>query len=202
MSIRALIRFTTAMVAVYLLVAVTGGSARADISIAGGTPGQQLEVRTVFNALPLCCQTSCTVCVRILDDQLMDRYLSDQAAVDSVKLVNAGSIDGLYQNSVRTVTLRASSPGDDVTATFAHEYGHFVWLNVLSKAQRTQYERIYQDSKRSNRLVSSYAAVSVDEGFAESFSYHLREGSILQSTDPASNCFLTNTLGLAAPCSN
>ena len=58
------------------------------------------------------------------------------ATAHAQRLVNAAAVDGFYLNSSPTITLRMPSGTNDVSATFAHEYGHFVWMYVLSAAQR------------------------------------------------------------------
>lgn len=124
----------------------------------------------------------------------MNAYLQDKAAAQSVRLVDADAVDGMYQNAAPTITLRASSPTADVSATFLHEYGHCLWLNALSPSQRTQYVNVYERQRRAHLLVSQYAAVSVEEGFAEAFSFYIRERDHLAKCDAPSCCFLTDAL--------
>ena len=174
-------------------------AAHAALTLTGGTPAQQNQVQRAYDALPLCCRTSCHVCVRLLNNSVMDAYLQDKATAQSVRLMDAGAIDGLYQNAARTITLRASSPTADVSATFLHEYGHCFWLNALSSSQRVRYVSVYDRQRRDHHLGSQYAAVSVEEGFAEAFSLYIREHDHLAQCDPLSCCFLANALPSSTP---
>lgn len=168
--------------------------AHATLTLTGGTPAQQIQVQKAYDGLPLCCRTSCRVCVRLLNNSAMDAYLQDRAAAQSIRLMDAGAVDGLYQNAIPTITLRASSPTDNVSANFLHEYGHCLWLNALSSSQRVRYVSIYERQRRDRHLVSPYAAVSVEEGFAETFSFYIREHDHLAKCDPLSCCFLADAL--------
>jgi hypothetical protein len=124
----------------------------------------------------------------------MTTYLQGQAAVQHVILADADAVDGLYQNATPTITLRTASPTADLSATFTHEYGHYFWLNVLLPRDRDRYGSLYDKQQLAHRLISPYAAVSVDEGFAEAFSFYLREKPVLARCDPLSCCFLSNLL--------
>jgi len=79
-----------------------------------------------------------------------------------------------------------------VDGTFTYEYGHFVWMNVLSPAQRDQYQKVYGAQRAMGHLVSPYAAVSVEEGFAETFSFYVLRRPFLAQKDFCSCCFLNN----------
>jgi len=169
-------------------------TARADLSITGGTAAQQEAIQKAAAFLPTYCRTSCCVTVQMLDNQRMNSYLQVRAAAQYVRLVNADSVDGIYQNSSPTITLRVASPADDISANFTHEYGHYVWFNVLSPAQRGEYAKLYETQRSSHHLVTQYAAVSVEEGFAEAFSFYVRQNSVLAQCDASSCCFLQTTL--------
>lgn len=171
-------------------------AANAALTLMGGTPAQQNQVQRAYDALPPCCHISCRVCVRLMDNSAMNAYLQDKAAAQSVRLADADAVDGLYQNAVPTIALRASSATADVSATFLHEYGHCLWLNTLSPSQRARYVNVYERQRRDHHLVSLYAAVSVEEGFAEAFSFYIRERDHLAKCDAPSCCFLTDALPL------
>lgn len=183
-----------AFVSALLILSASLGAtaARADLSFTGGTAAQQELLNRAYSGMPACCHTPRRVAVRLLDDQAMDARL--QAAAHSQRLVNADAVDGFYQNACPTITLRVSSPTADVSATFAHEYGHYVWMNVLSAKQRDQYRKIYDTQRSAHRLVSQYAAVSVDEGFAEAFAAYIHDYSGLCQRDSLSCCYLVATL--------
>ena len=121
-----------------------------------------------------------------------------------------GAIDGLYQNAIPTITLRASSPTADVSATFRHEYNHCLWLKALSSSQRVRHVSVYDRQRRDHHLgsvyaaisayaaISVYAAISAEEGFAEAFSLSIQEHDHLAQCDPLSCCFLSVPSALAS----
>jgi len=190
MLLRHIVRlYALAVVAASLL--LSSGSARADITITGGTADQQAAIQHIYKSMPACCHKSACICVRILDSPAMDSYLQSCAASQSVKLVNAGAVDGLFQNATPTISLRNS---DGLSATFTHEYGHYIWMNVLTGAQRDEYAKTYKAQRDAHRLVSAYAAVSVEEGFAEAFSFYNLQKLKLAARDNSSCCFLDECL--------
>ena len=134
---------TTALALCLMSGSLLPPAARADLALTGGTPAQQGQIQSVFSSMPPRCHTTCRVCVSLLGDQAMDACLRMCAAAHAQRLVNADAVDGFYQDPLTTITLRTSSPTTDVSATFAHEYGHYVWMNVLSPAQREQYRNVY-----------------------------------------------------------
>ena len=175
-----------------------GRSAVAGITIVGGTDTERAAIQTAYASIPACCSKSCSVCVRILTDPDMDAYLQQCAASQSEKLVNASAVDGLFQNTTSTITLRESS-ATSFSATFAHEFGHYVWFNVLSKVQRNQFTRQYKNQQASHTFITFYAAVSPQEDFAEAFSFYCLQRPLLSSKDSESCCFLNNCLTSGSP---
>lgn len=155
---------------------------------------QQALLMRAYRALPACCQASRSVCVCLLNNQDMDACLQAFAAAHSRRILNADAVDGFYQDGAKVITLRIPSATADVSATFTHEYGHYVWMNVLSPAQRGQYRKVYDTQCAAGRLVSAYAAVSVEEGFAEAFSFYVRDCSFLARCDSHTCCYLTSIL--------
>jgi len=176
-----------------VLALIPGRSAVASITIVGGTDSERAAIQTAYTSIPLCCSQSCSICVRILADSDMDSYLQACAASESEKLVDASAVDGLFQNTASTITLRESD-ASSLSATFAHEFGHYVWLNVLSKSQRVQFSRLYKKQQTSHTFVTSYAAVSPQEDFAEAFSFYCLQKPLLSSKDSGSCCFLSTCL--------
>ena len=124
----------------------------------------------------------------------MDFYLQSRAAAQGVRLVSAESVDGLFQNKESTITVRGGGSAVDVSATFAHEYGHYVWLKLPSQDQRDQYRKNYDVQRSAHHLVSQYAAVSLEEGFAEAFSYYVVQRPLLAQKDLGSCCLLDRFL--------
>src|SRR5438309_530788 len=76
---------------------------------------------------------------------------------------------------------------------------HYVWKQVLSQDQRRQYEGVYKVQSKARHLVSAYAAVSVEEGFAEAYSYYVRQPAILEKCDPQSRQCLACYMQPAPP---
>ena len=194
MYIRAFLRLAAVPALLLFLGMLTATAASAPFSVTGGTAAQQALLARAYNDFPACCRTSPPVCVCLLDNGSMNACLQKCAAAQAQKLVNADAVDGFYQNSSPTITLRVPTSTSDVSAVFTHEYGHFIWLNVLSPTQRDQYRTLYKVQFSSNHLVSKYAAVSVEEGFAEAFSHYMRDRAFLAKRDSPSNNFLSSVL--------
>lgn len=194
MSARTLLRPVVVPALLVFLATLGATAARADLSVTGGTAAQQELLNRAYSGLPACCHTPRPVAVRLLDDQAMNACLQACAAAHSQRLVNADAVDGFYQNACPTITLRAPSATADVSATFTHEYGHYVWMKVLSAAQRDQYRKIYDTQRSAHHLITQYAAVSVDEGFAEAFAAYIHDYSGLCQRDSLSCCYLVATL--------
>jgi hypothetical protein len=112
---------------------------------------------------------------------------SDDASADS----SDGDIDGVFQDGPPNITLRLPNDGVPDTLTFAHEYGHFVWFDMLTKDERKHYTAIYDRQKAAHRLVTDYSYDCVQEGFAEAFSYYASCPAVLKQKDPLSAAFLT-----------
>ena len=168
--------------------------ASAALVVKGGTPAQAQALESAYSAFPPACRTDGTVCVCLLSDHSMDSCLQACAAAHSQKMVNPGAVDGFFDCTSGVITLRDVSTTSDVSATFAHEYGHFVWANILTPAQRDRYGAIYRTQRSAHHLISQYAAVSVQEGFAEAFSFYIRDQACLAKADPLSCVYLTSLL--------
>lgn len=136
------------------------------------------------------------VSVSMLTGPEMGFYLNSQSSGDGSNDSNDdGDIDGVFENDPPCITLRLSDDGKPDTLTFAHEYGHYVWFDLLSDADRKHYEAVYDRQKAAHRLITDYAADCVQEGFAEAFSYFIAEPSVLSSRDPLSFQFLAQWQG-------
>jgi len=144
--------------------------------------------------------------VQALSDAAMDDYLhadsdsdtdssndanNNDANHDGNSENSAEEIDGVFTDNPPQITLRVSDPAQIDYATFAHEYGHYVWFDLLTKEDRKRYKTIYERQKAAHRLITSYAAESLEEGFAEAFSADLVTPAALLHQDPLSYQFLS-----------
>lgn len=169
--------------------------ARAALRIAGDAPHARLW-RQLYRQMPSCWKISRTVFLQEVSDDEMDRLVErtrhrnrDEAHDDSL-------VDGCYESGgpheddFPTITLRDSLSSEERNLVFTHEYGHFVWDEILTDRQRDRYARLWRDLKRAGRLVTEYAGDSEEEGFAECFAYSLRKPGLLQHRSPEAAQFL------------
>lgn len=133
--------------------------------------------------------------VHPLNDGEMEAYLrgGDDAdsGQDQSSHAAAGEIDGVFEDDPARITLRVPASGQPDLYTFAHEYGHYVWFNLLSRDDKRRYEGIYRKQKALHHLVTRYAQTDVEEGFAEAFSFYANEPSVLLHRDALSCQFLS-----------
>lgn len=59
--------------------------------------------------------------------------------------------------------------------TFYHEFGHFIHMSTLDRAQFFQAEKLYLAAKARNKFIDNYAAQSVHEYFAQGLEAYLAE---------------------------
>lgn len=135
--------------------------------------------------------------VQPLSDFDMDEYLrgdSDDAQNDSQNSSSQDDdnyeIDGVFVDDPPRITLRVSEPDAIDFDTFAHEYGHYVWFDLLTKGDRKRYRAVYDKQKAAHRLITDYAADSVEEGFAEAFAADVNTPAALLHQDSLSYRFL------------
>ena len=135
--------------------------------------------------------------VRPLPDFDMDEYLHGGDSDDNSPNSNAqdskdddDEIDGVFVNNPPRIVLRVPESGKLDFYTFAHEYGHYVWFDLLSKGDRKRYEVLYDKQKAAHKLITDYAAESVEEGFAEAFAASVNAPATLLHQDPLSFRFL------------
>lgn len=132
--------------------------------------------------------------VQPLSDFDMDEYLhgSDE---DDTPASNSQSdddeIDGIFVNHPPRILLRVPESGKIDFYTFAHEYGHYVWFDLLTRDDRKHYAALYSKQKSAHKLITDYAAESVEEGFAEAFAAEVNAPATLLRQDPLSHRFLT-----------
>ncbi len=142
--------------------------------------------------IPIRFQTHDKVKVQTLSDAAMDDYLrSDSDSDDSNSEDSASEIDGVFSDDPPQIFLRVPDPAQIDYATFAHEYGHYVWFDLLTDADRKRYKAIYDRQKAAHRLITDYAAESLEEGFAEAFSADIVTPAALLHQDPLSYQFLS-----------
>ena len=136
-----------------------------------------------------------------LSDDAMDDYLHSDPDSDSDGSSDANDesnakdsieeIDGVFTDNPPQITLRVPNPAQIDYATFAHEYGHYVWFDLLTDNDRKRYKAIYDRQKAAHRLISTYAGESREEGFAEAFSADIVTPAALLHQDPLSYQFLS-----------
>ena len=132
--------------------------------------------------------------VHPLTDAQMTAYLQgedaeNQPGQDSQS--EDGEIDGIYEDDPPRITLLVPQNDSPDLFTFAHEYGHYIWFNLLTKDDRKRYEGIYKKQKAARHLVTRYAETDTEEGFAEAFSFYAAEPPLLMRRDAASYQFLS-----------
>lgn len=129
-----------------------------------------------------------------MDDFLHGGDSDDQTQSNSESPSNAqdedDEIDGVFVDHPPRILLRIPDSGTIDFDTFAHEYGHYVWFKLLTKGDRKRYEAIYDKQKSAHKLITDYAAESLEEGFAEAFSADINAPAALLHEDPLSYRFL------------
>lgn len=131
--------------------------------------------------------------VQALSDEGMDDYLHGSDGDDdsrSNSQADDDEIDGVFVDHPPRIMLRVSAPDKIDFYTLAHEYGHYVWFNLLTKGDRRRYGTVYNKQKAAHKLVTDYAAESLEEGFAEAFAADVDAPAALLHQDPLSYRFL------------
>lgn len=131
--------------------------------------------------------------VNPLNDIEMETYLraGDDGDQEQSSHAGDGEIDGVFEADPDRITLRVPASGQPDLYTFAHEYGHYVWFNLLGRDDKRRYEAIYRKQKAAHHLVTRYAQTDVEEGFAEVFSFYANDAPLLLRRDPLSSQFLS-----------
>jgi hypothetical protein len=150
--------------------------------------------RGLYDKLPACWKTDREVIVREVSDREMRRLIAEDKRSnreDEGDMV----VQGFYDNdgdeeSPIIITLRSSLTAEDARMVFTHEYGHFVWDEMLTKGDRSSYSDLWEKQRRRGRLITRYAKDSREEGFAEAFAYFLREPERLRRRDVESFLYL------------
>lgn len=164
------------------------------------TPGAPTW-QSFYNQLPSAWKTNKVVVVEeVSHNQMAHIYKETFGQVPS----NIQSIDGCYQiggeriDADATIYILNTLQGEKALEVFAHEYGHFLWDQVLNSSQREAYRSLWAAQKRRHSLATRYAATSPEEGFAEAFAIYCCHEKQLTQKDASEANFLT-TLAQAAP---
>lgn len=188
---------------------LSGQPSAAQITLADPSAPAARALSAWFNQhIPAKFQAHAKVEVQALSDDAMDNYLrtdtDDQIDSKSGSSQNASSdgqdtsgddsddIDGVFSDDPPQIFLRVPDPAHPDFATFAHEYGHYVWFDLMTKDDHKRYQAIYDRQKAAHHLVSEYAADSLEEGFAEAFSVDVTDPAALHRQDPLSYQFLSH----------
>lgn len=169
----------------------------AELLIAEDQPHAALW-KQLYSQLPDVWKTDTHVVVKEVSSAEMAHLVAQVEGGDNREDDNS-VVDGCYEPGARdgepdTITLLSSLKGLDAELVFTHEYGHFVWDNLLTRSQRNQYRQIWKRQKASGHLVTRYAGDDVEEGFAEAFAYYLRRPATLKRRDTGSCKFLNGVL--------
>ena len=180
-------RFILLPALVFLLVPL--GGARAQLTVAGPASSAARAVTVWAAALPAKFAPKGRLEVSPLSEGGMDDYLRDGGPEQS--RVEDDEIDGVFVRRPPRIVLRVPDSGRVDFGTLAHEYGHYVWFDLLTKNDRNRYGALYARQKAAHKLVTPYAADSVEEGFAEAFAADLADPALLLRADPLSAQFLS-----------
>ncbi len=155
------------------------------------------EWQAFYNQLPAVWKTDKIIIVQeVSHQQLTQIFKEAYGAVPA----NSDGIDGCYQfggeriDADATISLLNTLHGDAAIEVFAHEYGHFVWDQLLNHAQREAYRQLWQQQKAQHHLITGYAATSPEEGFAETFAYFFCNRKELDAKGRSSEIFLSDLL--------
>jgi hypothetical protein len=182
---------------------ICSSSASASLRLVGNPTRAELW-QCVYDQMPCCWKTERAVVVQELSEAEMTLFIARRSGKESASRANtASAVDGCYQRGgsqkgdVGTICLCcAQLDRMQAELVFAHEYGHFVWDEKLTKAQRNTYKRLWRQQKRAGHLVTKYAGADLDEGFAEAVAYFLRQPDALRRRDPESFQFFTDLSGM------
>ncbi|HZT43239.1 MAG TPA: hypothetical protein VFA07_13805 [Chthonomonadaceae bacterium] len=167
------------------------------LRIAEGAPHASLWKR-IYDRIPDPWKIDRPLLVREISDGEMDALVErsggNKNPEDASTVVDGCYLDGGdNEDDPASITLRETLNEQSAGIVFAHEYGHYVWANMLTEDQRARFARLWRTQKRAHHLVTGYASYSVEEGFAESFSYLVMRPEILRRRDSASWQFLQST---------
>jgi hypothetical protein len=178
---------------VMALGALTFLPASAQIVVSSPVPAAAQSLTSWYSHhIPARFRATSRLTIRELPEAEMDIYLhggSEDASHSEGD--DMADIDGVYESQPDRMALRLPPAHGIDMFTFAHEYGHYVWFHLFSDDDRRRYETLYKHRRTTSRLVTRYAGTSVEEGFAEAFSFYVAEPPILAARDPDSFQFLS-----------
>lgn len=181
------------------------GPSGGPLDVSAPTTAQARQLQTWYEQhMPLRFRAHSRLAVRELNDQQMDAYLKGDEdltdnSYDSPANYNGddglGDVDGVFEGDPDRIALRLPASGSLDMFTFAHEYGHYVWFNLLSGDDRHRYEAIYKRQRAARHLVTRYASTDMEEGFAEAFSFYVAQAPLLARRDALSYQFFSQWAG-------
>lgn len=98
-----------------------------------------------------------------------------------------GRIVGIYIPERREITMPEDLEQEKCGRVFLHEYGHYIWFNQTTTKQRHDFERIWKAHQVF--AASYYSTVSVEEGWAEYFSFYIFDPEYLKDIDTSMFAF-------------
>ena len=164
------------------------------------TPRHAALWQRIYDHLPTLWKTDQPVRVEELpieelnanQDEADSRDVNDEESDNhNRELADGEFIEDDDSDAPPTIRLANSLNDEHSGLVFAHEYGHFVWNDKLTRAQRRAYRHLWWRQMRAGHLVTDYASDSTEEGFAEAFSYFLQKPDQLKRKDIESYRFLT-----------
>jgi hypothetical protein len=204
--VQSAIRHTTASIPAFCIVMAITLAGK--VALAGPSftrnDGNAVQWRRVYDQMPNAWKTDRLIVVREVTEWQMDRLVSSTGG-DSDPRYSDTVVDGCYQRggpdeeAYGTISMRETLHGELAAFVFAHEYGHYVWDDLLTEAQRLSYARLWRAQKRAGHLVTDYAADSVEEGFAEAVAHYVRKPAVLRRRDPRSAAFIADLLAHSKP---
>lgn len=127
------------------------------------------------------------------DNRRMDSVVREKV---SGLFARESTIDGIYVSDMirryrpSYIYLRKKAKKSETAASFVHEYGHYVWNEVLTKRERDTFSRRWDNDAEIFDTYCHYSTDSPEEAFAESFSYFIRMPWVVRSKDPVTYKFL------------
>ncbi len=148
----------------------------------------------LFDSVPAALRPTRDVVVDEVTDAQMDQMIRDDPSQDAREEENSSVVRGMFlfdEDDQAVIALRRSLAADEARVVFVHELGHLVWETHLSKGERRRYNEAYKRARSEKCLITAYAADSVEEGFAEAFSFYVRKPETLRRRDPHSYAALS-----------
>ncbi len=133
----------------YLLL-VLAVPAQADLYLLGNCPDKE-EIVSVYRKLPPAGKN-------------VDVYLRELSPKQMVEFAGDSNTLGMYFPIARYLVLL---DWEDLGFVFAHEFGHHVYYEVFTQAQRNEWEALWEKEKAN--MPRDYARSCASEGWAEAY---------------------------------